>query len=114
MINIAPSYRAFAGVMVAAALGVAFLAGAKASADPLPPAPQPVPAVASQAPPAQSVTAPGGTSRFVATPPVPNGSAPRPPPPCRWFRDLRPPLRRRPRRLPLSPGRSAITCRPRA
>ncbi len=76
MVHIAPSYRAFAGGMVAGVLGVAFFAGTKASADPLPPVPQPVPAVAAQAPPAQSVTAPGGASRFVATPPVPNGFAP--------------------------------------
>ena len=76
MIHIAPSYRAFAGGMAAGVIGVAVFAGAKASADPLPPAPQPVPAVAAQAPPAQSVTAPGGGSRFIATPPAPKGFAP--------------------------------------
>jgi len=62
--------------MVAGVIGVAVFAGAKASADPLPPAPQPVPAVAAQGPPAQSATAPGGASRFIATPPAPNAFAP--------------------------------------
>lgn len=76
MTHIAPSYRAFAGGMVAGLIGVAVVAGAKASADPLPPAPQPVPAVAGQGLPAQSVTAPGGTSRFMATPPAANAFAP--------------------------------------
>jgi hypothetical protein len=41
MMHIAPSYRAFAGGMVAGMIGVAVFAGAKASADPVPPAPQP-------------------------------------------------------------------------
>jgi Probable lipoprotein LpqN len=76
MMHIAPSYRAFAGGMVAGMIGVAVFAGAKASADPLPPAPQPVPAVAAQAPPVQSFTAPGGTSRFAAIPPAANAFAP--------------------------------------
>jgi hypothetical protein len=76
MIHIAPSYRAFAGGMVAGVIGVAVFAGAKASADPLLPAPQPVPAVSAQGPPAQGVTAPGGPSRFIATPSAPNGFAP--------------------------------------
>ena len=76
MMHIAPSYRAFAGGIVAGMIGVAVFAGAKASADPLPPAPQPVPAVAAQGPPAQNVIAPGGTSRFIATPPAANAFAP--------------------------------------
>ncbi len=76
MIHIAPNYRAFAGGMIAGLIGVAVFAGAKASADPLPPAPQPVPAVPAQAPPAQSITVPGGANRFIATPPAPNGFAP--------------------------------------
>jgi Probable lipoprotein LpqN len=76
MMHIAPSYRAFAEGMVAGVIGVAVFAGAKASADPLPPAPQPVPTVAAQGPPAQSVIAPGGTSRFIATPPAANAFAP--------------------------------------
>ncbi len=76
MIHITPSYRAFTGGMVAGVIGVAVFAGANASADPLPPAPQPVPAVPAQVAPAQSVTAPGAPSRFLATPPAPNGFAP--------------------------------------
>jgi hypothetical protein len=76
MIHIAPSYRAFVGGMVAGLIGVAVVAGAKASADPLPPGPQPVPVVPAQGLPAQSVTAPGGASRFVATPPAANAFMP--------------------------------------
>ena len=69
MIHIAPSYRAFVGGMVAGLIGVAVFAGAKASADPLPPGPQPVPVVPAQGLPAQSGT---GASRFIATPPAAN------------------------------------------
>ena len=95
MIHIAPSYRAFAGGMVAGLIGVAVFAGAKASADPLPPAPQPVPAVPAQGPPAQSVTGsrgsqpihrhPAGGKRVYAVNsrrrPRGSSTAPRPPAP---------------------------------
>ena len=73
MIHIAPSYRAFMGGMVAGLIGVAVVAGAKASADPLPPGPQPVPVVPTQGPPAQTGT---GASRFIATPPAANAFMP--------------------------------------
>jgi Probable lipoprotein LpqN len=76
MIQIAPTYRAFAGGMAAGLIGVAVFAGAKASADPLPPAPPPVPAVPAQVPPAQNATVPGGANRFVATPPAQNAFLP--------------------------------------
>jgi hypothetical protein len=75
MIRIAPHYRAFLGGLVAGVIGVAVFAGAKASADPLQPAPPPAPAVPAQVPAPQNVAAaPGGVNgnRIVATPPAAN------------------------------------------
>jgi Probable lipoprotein LpqN len=74
MIRIAPHYRAFLGGLVAGVIGVAVFAGAKASADPLQPAPQPAPIVPAQVPAPQNVAAPGGVNgnRIVATPPAAN------------------------------------------
>jgi hypothetical protein len=76
MIQIAPAYRVFAGGMIAGLVSVAFFASAKASADPLPSLPSPVPAVPAPATSGQNVTAPGGTSRFIAAPPAPNAFLP--------------------------------------
>jgi Probable lipoprotein LpqN len=75
MIQIAPTHRAFLGGMVAGLIGVAVFAGARASADPVVPAPPPAPAVPAPAP--QNVTtSPGQVSnRFLATPPASNPSA---------------------------------------
>lgn len=50
MIDIVPVHRALLGGMVAGLMGLAVVAGGTASADPLPPAPAPVPAVPAQAP----------------------------------------------------------------
>jgi hypothetical protein len=75
MIRIAPNYRAFLGGMVAGVIGVVVFAGAKASADPLQPAPPPAPAAVAQVPAPQNVVAaPGGVNgnRIVATPPAAN------------------------------------------
>jgi Probable lipoprotein LpqN len=74
MIQITPSYR-FLGGMVAGLIGVAVFAGAKASADPVIPAPPPapvVPGVAAPAPAPQNIiTTPGAANgnRVIATPP---------------------------------------------
>jgi hypothetical protein len=72
MIQITPSYR-FLGGMVAGLMGVAVFVGAKASADPLVPAPPPAPVAPGVAAPVpQNVTtSPGAVSgnRFIATPP---------------------------------------------
>src|SRR5271163_1574633 len=76
MIQIAPAYRVFAGGMIAGLVSVAFFASAKASADPLPSLPSPVPAVPAPATSGQNVTAPGGTNRFIAAPPAPNAFLP--------------------------------------
>lgn len=76
MIQITPNYR-FLGGMVAGLIGVAVFAGAKASADPLVPAPPPAPGVAAPAP--QNVTtSPGAVNgnRFIATPPSANPFVP--------------------------------------
>jgi Probable lipoprotein LpqN len=78
MIQITPNYRAFLGGMVAGLIGVAVFTGAKASADPLVPAP-PAPVVpAIPAPAPQNVTTTGGVNgnRFIATPPSANPVAP--------------------------------------
>jgi hypothetical protein len=74
MIRIAPNYRAFLGGVVAGVIGVAVFAGAKASADPLQPAPPPAPAAAQVPAPQSVVAAPGGVNgnRIVATPPAAN------------------------------------------
>jgi Probable lipoprotein LpqN len=77
MIEIAAPWRVFAGGFAAGVIGVVLFAGGKASADPLYPAPPPVPAVPAPAP--QNVTAvPGAVSsnRFVPTPPAANPFAP--------------------------------------
>ncbi|MGB8390248.1 LpqN/LpqT family lipoprotein [Mycobacterium sp.] len=76
MIQIASTHRAFFGGMVAGLVGVAVFAGARASADPVVPAPPPAPAVTAPAP--QNVTtAPGQVSnRFLATPPASNPFVP--------------------------------------
>ncbi|BCO92070.1 hypothetical protein MINTM016_00460 [Mycobacterium intracellulare] len=50
MIDIVPVHRALLGGMVAGLMGLAVVASGTASADPLPPAPAPVPAVPAQAP----------------------------------------------------------------
>jgi hypothetical protein len=72
MLHIAPNYR-FLGGMVAGLIGVAVFAGAKASADPLVPAPPPAPVAPGVAAPApQSVTSSPGAvngNRFIATTP---------------------------------------------
>jgi hypothetical protein len=76
MIQITPSYR-FLGGMAAGLIGVAVFAGAKASADPLVPAPPPAPSVTAPAP--QNVTTnPGAVNgnRFIATPPSANPFVP--------------------------------------
>ena len=79
MIQITPNYR-FLGGMVAGLIGVAVFAGAKASADPLVPAPPPAPVAPGVVAPApQNVTAsPGAVSgnRFIATPPSANSVVP--------------------------------------
>jgi hypothetical protein len=82
MIQIAPNYRALLGGIVAGLIGVTVFAGAKASADPLVPAP-PAPAVPGV--PAPQNATPGGANanRFFATPPsanpfVPPNTAPAP------------------------------------
>ncbi|HWX99563.1 MAG TPA: LpqN/LpqT family lipoprotein [Mycobacterium sp.] len=79
MIQITPNYR-FLGGMVAGLIGVAVFAGAKASADPLVPAPPPAPVAPGVAAPApQNVTtSPGAVNgnRFIATPPSANPFVP--------------------------------------
>ncbi len=77
MIEIVPAHRAFLGGMVAGLIGVAVFAGAKASADPLVPAPSPAPVVPAPAP--QNVTAVPGqvpSNRFLAAPPASNPFVP--------------------------------------
>lgn len=73
MIEIVPAHRALLGGMVAGLIGMAVFTGAQASADPLLPAPSPVPAIPAPAP--QNVTTVPGqapTNRFLATPPASN------------------------------------------
>ena len=77
MIEIAVPWRVFVGGFAASAIGLAVFGGGTASADPMIPAPAPVPAVPAQAP--QNLAAsPGGVSsnRFVPTPPAANPFAP--------------------------------------
>ena len=72
MIQITPHYRVLGG-MVAGLIGVAVLAGAKASADPLVPAPPPAPVGPGiTAPAPQNVINPGAVNgnRFTADPAV--------------------------------------------
>jgi len=78
MIQIAPAQRAFLGGMVAGLIAVGVVAGARASADPLLPAP-PAPVVPAPAPVQPNVAAvPGGTGgvRAVATPPAASALVP--------------------------------------
>jgi Probable lipoprotein LpqN len=77
MMEIARTLRVLAGGLAAGAIGVTVCAGATASADPLQPAPQPVPAVPAQASAPQNVTAAPGqaNNRLLATPPAANPSA---------------------------------------
>ncbi|MEY8013601.1 LpqN/LpqT family lipoprotein [Mycobacterium servetii] len=77
MIQFAPTQRAFLGGMVAGLIAVGIVAGAKASADPVLPAP--APAVPAPAPVQPNVpAAPGGAggNRVLATPPVSNALVP--------------------------------------
>lgn len=77
MIEIVPARRALFGGMVAGLIGVAVVTGAKASADPVLPAPAPVPAIPAPAP--QNVTTVPGqipSNRVAAAPPVSNPIAP--------------------------------------
>jgi hypothetical protein len=77
MIEIAVPWRVFVGGCAAGAIGLAVFGGGTASADPMLPAPAPVPAVPAQAP-QNLVAVPGGVSsnRFVPTPPAANPFAP--------------------------------------
>jgi hypothetical protein len=77
MIEIAVPWRVFVGGFAAGAIGLAAFGGGTASADPMVPAPAPVPAVPAQAP-QNLVAVPGGVSgnRFVPTPPAANPFAP--------------------------------------
>jgi Probable lipoprotein LpqN len=77
MIQITPNYR-FLGGMVAGLIGVAVFTGARASADPLVPAPPPAPVAPGVAAPApQNVaTGPINGNRFIASPPSANPIAP--------------------------------------
>ncbi|HWF29379.1 MAG TPA: LpqN/LpqT family lipoprotein [Mycobacterium sp.] len=78
MIQIAPNCRVLGG-MVAALIGVAVFAGAKASAEPLVPAPPPAPVAPGVVAPApQNVISPGAVNgnRFTATPPSANPFVP--------------------------------------
>jgi Probable lipoprotein LpqN len=81
MIEITPNYR-FVGGMVAGLIGVAVFTGARASADPVVPAPPPAPVapgVAAPAPVPQNVIATPGAvngNRAIATPPSANPFAP--------------------------------------
>ncbi|EFG77172.1 hypothetical protein HMPREF0591_2939, partial [Mycobacterium parascrofulaceum ATCC BAA-614] len=73
MIEIVPAHRALLGGLVAGLIGMAVVTGAQASADPLLPAPSPVPAIPAPAP--QNVTAAPGqapTNRLLAAPPASN------------------------------------------
>ncbi|OBB96649.1 LpqN/LpqT family lipoprotein [Mycobacterium sp. 852002-40037_SCH5390672] len=75
MIEIVPVHRALLGGMVAGLMGLAVVAGGTASADPLPPAPAPVPAVPAQAPQnlGPELVPP---SRYLAAPPAGNQIVP--------------------------------------
>ncbi len=77
MIEIVPVHRAFLGSMAAGLIGLAVVAGGKASADPLPPAPAPVPAVPAPAPQAVT-TMPGQVpgNMLLATPPAASPAVP--------------------------------------
>lgn len=73
MIEIVPAHRALLGGLVAGLIGMAVVTGAQASADPLLPAPSPVPAIPAPAP--QNITAVPGqapTNRLLGAPPASN------------------------------------------
>lgn len=76
MIEIVPVHRALLGGVVAGLIGLAVVAGGTASADPLPPAPAPVPTVPATAPQnlGPELVPP---SRYLAAPPAANQIAPR-------------------------------------
>lgn len=77
MIQIVPARQAILGGMIAGLIGVAVVAGAKASADPTLPAPTPAPVVAATAP--QNVTAVPGqvpSNRMVTAPQAANPFVP--------------------------------------
>jgi hypothetical protein len=80
MIQIAASWRVFAGGFAAGAIGLAVFSAPTASADPLAPAPAPIPSI-----PTPGAAAPNGAAgapnRFVATPPAPNAFLPSTPAP---------------------------------
>jgi hypothetical protein len=77
MIEIAVPWRVFVGGFAAGAIGLAAFGGGTASADPMIPAPAPVPGVPAQAP-QNLIAVPGGVNRnrFVPTPPAANPFAP--------------------------------------
>ncbi|OCB22858.1 hypothetical protein A5674_25110 [Mycobacterium malmoense] len=73
MIEIVPAHRALLGGLVAGLIGMAVVTGAQVSADPLLPAPSPVPAIPAPAP--QNITAVPGqapTNRLLGAPPASN------------------------------------------
>ncbi|OBI19536.1 LpqN/LpqT family lipoprotein [Mycobacterium sp. E2497] len=75
MIETLPAHRVLLGGMVAGLIGLAVLTSAQASADPLIPAPAPVPAIPAPAPAPQNVTAvpaQAPTNRLLAAPPASN------------------------------------------
>ncbi len=77
MLHIVPTRQAILGGMVTGLIGVAVVVGAKASADPVLPAPSPAPVVAAPAP--QIVTSVPGQvpgNRALAAPPAANPFAP--------------------------------------
>ncbi len=79
MIQVARTWRVFAGGMAAGLVGVMVIAGGSASADPLfpvPPPPRPAVPGAPGPTPQNVTTSPGGvtTNRLVATPPAPAAS----------------------------------------
>ncbi len=78
MIEIVPGHRAFLGGMVAGLIGLAVVAGGTASADPLPPAPVPLPAVPAVPAPAAQNLGPElvPPSRYLAAPPAGNQITP--------------------------------------
>lgn len=91
MIQLAASWRVFAGGLAAGVIGLAVFSTATASADPLAPAPAPVPAIPTPAqtggmpnriiatPPAQNAFAPSAPAAAPGAPAVPGAAAPIPP-----------------------------------
>lgn len=73
MIEIVPAHRALVGGLVAGLIGMAVVTSAQASADPLLPAPAPVPAIPAPAPQnATGAPAQAPTNRLLAAPPASN------------------------------------------